>query len=223
MVQRNYLAPRNSGIARDIQLFSLAGFGLLMGIGLSAAPALAQPTPSPTPQPEVGFEFEGQNALNYGLITDTEYRGDCPGFKAGKIQARFTSSKTLPAPGQRVVIRNVSRGLQDDPYPFTDRKYDQGRLSEATTVTYGTKQALTTFNVLRGVNDFEYQVKQGDRVIDQGTFQANIQFTTNTTRRRAQCSSEQYCRSGKAIDKCSDRDLLYRTKCTCPDGTSFYR
>jgi hypothetical protein len=195
----------------------------LSSLSLSIAPGLTQvPSPAVSPTP-VGFVIEGQSDLNLAVITDIEYRGECPGRKAGTVPARFISFTTPPAPGRRVVVRNVSLGVRDNPYPFTDRDYSQGRSSEATLMSYGTKQELRTFSVIPGVNNFEYQIRQGDRVIDQGTFQSTIEFQKDVERRWADCNREQYCTNGKPLDKCEDRNLKYREKCTCPGGQTFYR
>ncbi|MGQ9871200.1 hypothetical protein [Leptodesmis sp.] len=144
--------------------------GGLMISGWLDSPSLAQeaaPNPSPL---AVGLVVDGQSQLNTARITNIEYRGECPGRKAGTVPARFMSTATLPAPGRRVIVRNVSLGVRDNPFPFTDRDYSQGRSSEATLLAYGTKQELKTFSVIPGVNSFEYEIKQGDRVIDKGNF-----------------------------------------------------
>lgn len=207
-----------SAIIHPVQAISI----LILSAGL-AAPCLAQePSPAISPQP-VGFIVDGQSELNMASITDIEYRGECPGKKAGTVPARFMSSATPPAPGRRVVVRNVSLGVRDNPFPFTDRDYSQGRSSEATLMSYGTKQELRTLSVIPGVNNFEYEIRQGDRVIDKGNFQSTIQFQKDIERRWADCNREQYCTSGKSLDKCEDRNLRYRTKCTCPGGQTFYR
>ncbi len=212
-------------LLRTPKFFSylILGSGLLAVSGWLTTPSLAQnPAPAASP-PSVGLVVDGQSELNLANITDIEYRGECPGRKAGTVPARFMSSATPPAPGRRVVVRNVSLGVRDNPFPFTDRDYSQGRSSEATLMSYGTKQELRTFSVIPGVNNFEYEIKQGDRVIDKGTFQSTIQFQKDMERRWASCNREQYCTNGKSLDKCEDRNLRYRTKCTCPEGQTFYR
>lgn len=207
------------------KLFSFLswGGGVLLVSGGLITPSWAQdPAPAVAPPP-VGFIVDGQSELNAASITDIEYRGECPGQQAGTAAARFMSTTTPPAPGRRVVVRNVSLGVRDNPFPFTDRDYSQGRSSEATLMSYGTKQELKTFSVIPGVNNFEYEIRQSDRVIDKGNFQATIQFQKDVERRWADCNREQYCTNGKSLDKCEDRNLRYRTKCTCPGGRTFYR
>lgn len=207
------------------KLFSylILGSGSLIITGGLASPSLAQdPAPAGSP-PSIGFVVDGQSELNAASITDIEYRGECPGKKAGTVSARFMSATTPPAPGRRVIVRNVSLGVRDNPFPFTDRDYSQGRSSEATLMSYGIKQELRTFSVIPGLNNFEYEIKQGDRVIDKGNFQATIQFQQDVERRWADCDREQYCKNGKSLDKCEDQNLRYRTKCTCSGGRTFYR
>ncbi len=200
------------------------GGGILIVNGTLAAPNLAQEAPAPAASPPtVGFIVDGQSQLNVANITDIEYRGECPGRAAGAVPARFMSAATPPAPGRRVVVRNVSLGVRDNPFPFTDRNYSEGRSSEPTQMAYGTQHELRTFSVIPGVNNFEYEIKQSDRVIDKGTFQSTIQFQKDVERRWASCDREQYCTNGKPLDKCDDRNLKYRTKCTCPGGKTFYR
>lgn len=207
------------------KLFSFLSWGggvFLVG-GWLITPSLAQdPAPAVAPPP-VGFIVDGQSELNAASITNIEYRGECPGQKAGTVPARFMSATTPPAPGRRVVVRNVSLGVRDNPFPFTDRDYSQGRSSEATLMSYGTKQELRTFSVIPGVNNFEYEIRQSDRVVDKGNFQATVQFQKDVERRWADCNREQYCTNGKPLDKCEDRNLRYRNKCTCPGGRTFYR
>lgn len=207
---------------RLLSCLTLASGGLMI-CGWLAPPSLAQEAAPTTSPPAVGLVVDGQSQLNAASITNIEYRGECPGRKAGTVPARFMSTATPPAPGRRVVVRNVSLGVRDDPFPFTDRDYSQGRSSEATLLSYGTKQELRTFSVIPGVNNFEYEIKQGDRVIDKGNFQATIQFQQEVERRWADCNREQYCTDGKPLDKCAERNLRYRIKCTCPGGRTFYR
>ncbi|UBF28993.1 hypothetical protein K9N68_14820 [Kovacikia minuta CCNUW1] len=50
----------------------------------------------PTAQKEAGLEFEGLGTPSTVRITDTVYRGECPGEKQGKIKAWFYSTATPP-------------------------------------------------------------------------------------------------------------------------------
>lgn len=177
--------------------------------------------PSIANTPEIGLEIEGSRNLNQATIVDTNYVGECPGGEAGKVRARFFSEATAPAAGQRVVVRNVTRGLASDPVPYTDRDYSKGRNSESTTIAFGTKHGLRTLNVLEGLNDFEYEIKQGDRVVDKGEFSAEFERTEQTRERRATCSAKSYCaRYEKGSQKSRKECRRYATKttCSCPNG-----
>jgi hypothetical protein len=93
----------------------------LRGDRISTAPsknqALLAQTASPSiTQTQAGLEFEGFGTPNMGTITDTIFRGECPGEGKGNIKARFYST-TPPSDSRRVVIRNMSRGLAGDTTP----------------------------------------------------------------------------------------------------------
>lgn len=182
--------------------------------------AVAQ-TPAPTAQKEAGFEFEGFGTPNVGTITDIVYQGDCPGEKQGNLKARFYSTATLPAPGRRVVIRNVSRGLVGDTNPFTDRDYSQGDTSESTSVEFSTKHQLTHFSMLEGSNNLEYEIKQSDgTVIERGTFTTQLSRDEKSRTRNAICQDEKYCRDSEntPLDQCDN--VRTRSRCYCPDNVS---
>ncbi|MBV8886205.1 MAG: hypothetical protein JO235_19735, partial [Chroococcidiopsidaceae cyanobacterium CP_BM_RX_35] len=108
----------------------------------------------PTAQKEAGLEFEGFGTPNTGTITRTIFQGECSGEDPGSIKARFYSTTTPPGADRRVVIRNVSRGIAGDTAPYTDREYNKGRTSQATTVAFGTSHKQQYFAVLEGLNNF---------------------------------------------------------------------
>lgn len=188
---------------------------------LSAVPAVSQPLPSASSA--AGLEFEGFGTPDIGRITDTVYGGECPGEEQGTLKARFYSTTTPPAPGQRVVIRNMSSGLAGDKIPFTDRDYSKGRTSESTSVKFGTKHRLTYFAMLEGQNNLQYEIKQGDRSVEQGTFTVELSRGEKSRNRNALCSTQEYCKGSEStsLDKC--KNVRTRTSCTCPDGSNFIR
>lgn len=201
---------------------------------LAAIPATSQSfDPVPTDRPaqpnlppaEIGLEFEGSRDLNRGTITDIYYRGECPGSAAGAVRARFFSSQTPPGLGRRVIVRNVSRGFGGDTAPFTDRDYSQNRTSESTTVMVGTQHELRYFSVLEGLNDFEYEIKQGEQVINRGSFTATIDRRERTQPRSANCQREQFCldNPSKPVSQCKKDRVRYRNRCSCPDGRTFFQ
>lgn len=187
------------------------------GVQGSPNPAV-QGTPTAPPK-EAGFEFEGIATPNVGRIIDTIFRGECPGEKPGDVKARFYSTGTPPAPGRRVVITNVSRGLAGNEAPFTDRNYNQGRLSESTSVQFGTSHGLRHFAVLEGQNTLEYVIKQGDStIVEKGSFTIEMSRNERTRDRNAICQDEKYCQGSEntPLDQC--QTVATRSRCYCPDS-----
>jgi hypothetical protein len=161
-----------------------------------------------------------------GRITDTIFQGECPGEQQGDIRARFYSTATPPAPGQRVVIRNVSPGLVGGEAPYTDRDYSQGSLSESTSVKFGTRHELKHFAVLEGQNSLEYEIKRGDStILEKGAFTIELSRSERTRYRNAICTDEKYCRGSEntPLDQCET--VVTRSRCYCPDspGNTFIR
>lgn len=54
-----------------------------------------------------GLEFEGFGTPNTARITDTIYRGECPGESQGSINARFYSTGKSPTP--QITLTQVGR------------------------------------------------------------------------------------------------------------------
>jgi len=125
---------------------------------------------------EIGFETEGETTLNKITIPHYQYTGECPGEEDGSIKTWFTSSEFVPMPKERVIIHNISRGISPDPekQPFTDREYVKGRSSEEIDMKIGHEHNIQFFQVLPGVNTFEYEIRNGDTVIKRGKFKAEV-------------------------------------------------
>jgi hypothetical protein len=174
---------------------------------LSASPAVGSPA--------VGFEFEGSRNLNVGSLIETEYVGDCPGREMSTQVARFISESLAPGENQRVVIKNVTRGLGEMPY--TDREYDKGRLSEGTVVKFGTSHDSKFFTVLPGENLFQYEVRRRDQSISTGTFTAMINQDRRQVERNARWMTDEVCgNSSVSKDYCAD--MRSRQQLKCPSG-----
>ena len=146
--------------------------------------------------PVAGFEFEG-HGLNRATIIVTNYIGDCPGIAESELKARFTSS-IKPKSGQRVIIRNVTAGVDGSKPPYTNREYDRGRSSEATSMTFSGSHDKQYFSVLPGLNTFEFGIvtgrkKRDYRVVAQGIFDAVIDRRLVTRQRNARWRSEMFC------------------------------
>ena len=146
--------------------------------------------------PTAGFEFEGYG-LNRAMIEVTNYIGDCPGTNESELKARFTSS-IKPKPGQRVIIRNITAGVDGSKPPYTNREYDRGRSSEATRMTFSGSHNKQYFGVLPGLNTFEFGIvtgrkKRDYRVVTQGIFNAAIDRQLVTRQRDASWFHETFC------------------------------
>ncbi|AUT03341.1 hypothetical protein CLI64_24610 [Nostoc sp. CENA543] len=143
-------------------------------------PSLAQSLPTSA---EVGFEVEGQSELNQIVLPLFRYVGECPSSETyiGKVKAWFTSSTEPPKVGRRVIIRNISRGMSPDKFPFTDRDYSNGRASESTEITFGTKHRNSVFVVKGKENEFEYEIRQDNSVIERGEFTAFVRGSSTVS------------------------------------------
>ncbi len=134
-------------VAYELQSIALAR--ALNELSLVAAPMQA------------GLEFAGSQTRNLGTVAE--------GFRAW-----FVSPSLPPAPNLRVIIRNVTAGMNQNPSPYTDRTYDKGWISEELTLDFGTKHNGDSFVLADGKNSLTYEIKQGDRVLESGSFNATI-------------------------------------------------
>ncbi|MEH2358508.1 MAG: hypothetical protein V7K58_02120 [Nostoc sp.] len=181
------------------------------------ASSTAQLSPQPQSSTDLGWEFAGIRQLNKASIQEIEYDGECPGKDSGSIKAWFTSSKTPPAPKRRVFIKNVTRGLESDPYPYTDREYQKGKSSESTQIAFGTSHRGSNFIVMEGENEFQYEIKENKKVIDSGSFTAVIDKDLDVRRRDASGTKNSVCfNSAVALNVCAD--IRTKTEYTCPNN-----
>ncbi len=188
-------------------------------------PSMADPEPSQSSEPEtveppppaLGWEFLGDRTPNHVTLDEVEYTGDCPGEDIATIDARFFSDAIPTARRRRVIVRNITRGLDDDPYPYTDREYEAGRLSEETNMRFGTDHSGRYFHVLPGENTFEYEIKDRREVIDAGQFTATIERNLRRVERNAAWKEDRACANDSvATNVCAD--LRDRRQLRCPDG-----
>jgi hypothetical protein len=221
------------------KLIRLLGLPLLsIPIALSVAQAqVSQPAPvnrppaeAIEPQPtlpevksDIGIEFEGFRELNTARVIATEFVGECPGNAIRPLNARFISSTTPPAPGLRVVVRNITRGMGGDIAPYTDREYNDGQRSEGFIVLPSTRHNGRYLAVLEGINDFEYQIKRNGAIIESGTFSVEIEQRTRTIARDAQIVYEEYCVRSLAISDCKSKDRRVRLVRRCPGEPGYNR
>ncbi|AFZ05905.1 hypothetical protein Osc7112_1374 [Oscillatoria nigro-viridis PCC 7112] len=198
--------------------------GILVGaffLTLAAFTVSAQQTS------EAQFRVKNENAFNINLIQfkRTEYVGSCAGtvFSPDSQSARFVSSKTPPAPNRRVVIKNVTDGMDTNPYPYTDRSYNKGEFSEDFAFKLGNSHKTRTFSVLEGENKFVYEIKENDQVIEQGTLTAEVSIQSLGTFPRQQicedkveCRDTSDCRDSKGRKRSCRRECFPVQQCRCP-------
>ncbi|MEG4167893.1 MULTISPECIES: hypothetical protein [unclassified Microcoleus] len=176
---------------------------------------------------EAQFRVKNENAFNINLIQfkRTEYVGACAGtvFSPDSQSARFVSSKTPPAPNRRVMIKNVTDGMETNPYPYTDRSYDKGEFSEDFAFKLGNSHKTRTFSVLEGENKFLYEIKENDQVIEQGALTAEVSIQNLGTFPRQQICQDQVecrdtsdCRDSKGRKRSCRRECFPVQQCRCP-------
>ncbi len=143
-----------------------------------------------------------------------EYVGQCPGrvLFPSSANGRFISAVPT-APNRRVIIRNVTEGVDDNPYPYTDREYSRGKYSETFDMTVDYTHQQQTFSFLKGANKLEYDVQDDQRSVATGAFIVNV-----TVREGGTFSRNQVCEN---FVRCSDRSDFRRrcypvTECKCP-------
>ena len=164
----------------------------------------------------VGFRVIGHSNLNQIVIPVDSYFGECPGRKVYPIKAMFTSTNTSTAPGRRVIVRNVSLGIYNDPLPYTDREYDSDRVSEITKISIGVKHRGRYFVVLEGLNTFEYEIKEGERVMERGSFTAMVKESVRYVQRNGVWEERKYCASNVPLHECKYEDIKIKRTCRCP-------
>ncbi|MEG3967698.1 MULTISPECIES: hypothetical protein [unclassified Microcoleus] len=176
---------------------------------------------------EAQFRVKNENAFNINLIQfkRTEYVGACAGtvFSPDSQSARFVSSKTPPAPNRRVMIKNVTDGMETNPYPYTDRSYDKGEFSEDFAFKLGNSHKTRTFSVLEGENKFLYEIKENDQVREQGALTAEVSIQNLGTFPRQQICQDQVecrdtsdCRDSKGRKRSCRRECFPVQQCRCP-------
>ncbi|MBP0014676.1 MAG: hypothetical protein J7545_12825 [Roseofilum sp. SBFL] len=101
--------------------------------------------------------------------------------------------------------------------PYTDRAYDKGESSEPILMQLGTEHGNSRFRVQEGLNQFEYEIRQGRENLEEGTFTAMFNVQRRSEVRNSQLVNEQVCaNSSVALSRCADRRTQNQWK--CPDG-----
>jgi hypothetical protein len=191
---------------KALQLFvsiSIATISLLPFYSSLKAAAAENPIISTQrEQPEeqkIGLLFEARNRANAGdpdntaFLIEKRYSGQCSGSDAPEGAARFFSKTRKPAPGLRVIVRNITFGFSGDQKPHTDREYFHGDISEGFLVKFGDYHNGQYLAVQPGTNQFDYVIKSGQIVLESGKFSMNIAKKIITEQRDAYPTSESYC------------------------------
>ncbi|MEG4943985.1 hypothetical protein [Microcoleus sp. F4-D5] len=177
---------------------------------------------------EALFRVKNENSFNINLIQfkRVEYVGQCAGtvISPDSQNARFVSSKTPPGPNRRVRIKNVTDGMETNPYPYTDRGYDKGEFSEDFGFKLGNSHKTKTFSVLEGENKFIYEIKENNQVIDQGALTAEVSVQNlgvfprqQICESKLECQNTFNCRDSKGRKRrCRRRECFPIQKCRCP-------
>lgn len=171
---------------------------------------------------DVGWQAVGNPTMNALSLPVYRYVGECPGGGVGRITAVFRSNTTQPTEDLEVEIRNVTAGIDDDPYPHIERDYDEGSTSERADIGFSADQIRVfigrrTIAVMPGLNQFEYVIKNDDdRILEQGEFATRVVPQPIVQERRAQQRTEQYCRTGESVSSCDHEELRTRYLWECP-------
>ena len=131
--------------------------------------------------------------LNSATVIETVYVGQCPGVKRTNPEAWFQSESTTTAEGLRVKLENISPGMDPNRIPYADRSYAKGPTSEHTWLDIASRHRGQTFSVQAGVNDIQYTIKNGDKVVESGVFQVDIQINQISEPRYPQCTWRTNC------------------------------
>lgn len=106
-------------------------------------------------------------------IIEYDYRGECPGKEKEFFKVWFVSRTTPPKKNRRVRITNVSQGLTNNPYPYTDRGYSEGE-SEEIDITIGKGHDDRYFILKRGENLLTYEIREKNTIIEEGEFKVYV-------------------------------------------------
>jgi hypothetical protein len=174
---------------------------------------------------EQGAEYVdhcGPDEKAVGHPHKTSYRSDIIAsrdvtpYESGPAQVRgsFVSQTTPPAPGLRVVVRNATFTQATEQMPYTDREYHTGVRSEAFVGALDTQHRSKFLALQLGANQFVYEIKRGNQVIESGRFTTTItqnfrDITTTTTISRPKYDLE--CRpKHRDRDRERERDQGHR-------------
>lgn len=212
----------NQTLLRRIVLILAIAFFLSTRVNASELFTQKQVTP---PENTAEFLVKTPTGFDANKLTfqQTEYVGQCPGtgISPNVIQGRFVSRTLPPASGRRVLIRNVTPGLNNDPFPYTDRNYSDDQYSEGFDFSLGDRHRRQTFSVIAGVNQFQYEISERKQILERGTLTADVIIKEiGVFPREAICTEQLQCRDESVNcgdDKKGTRQRCYTTSsCNCP-------
>lgn len=107
---------------------SLVTCGLMISFGSAIAQTIG-----------TGWFFNSQSSLNKITLAGVQYTGECASNPIyPSLSASFISEKTPPARFTRVIVKNITPGVDANPYLYTDREYDERRAtSQSTKMEFG--------------------------------------------------------------------------------------
>jgi hypothetical protein len=71
--------------------------------------------------------------------------------------------------------------MSPDNFPYTDRDYSKGRGSESTKISIGTRHSGSAFVVKRDANEFEYEIRQDNSVVERGQFSSFVRGSSTVS------------------------------------------
>ncbi len=161
------------------RILSLIGFAIV-GLMVVVTTGHAQDLPL------MGFLFESRRAGGLDqtvALVGIRFTGECPGEQVASTRARFFSRSTRPAPELRAIVRNVTFGFAGEQKPFTDREYFSGDVSEGFEMRFGDRHEGKFLAVQPGENQFEYEIKRGQQLIEAGKISATFEARTSEQER----------------------------------------
>jgi hypothetical protein len=185
---------------------AIASVSLISSSGLQATAAeptnTSQPTiqvTPPTTDLQIGLLFDARNRpdpgdpANLAYLVEKKYTGQCRGNSEPEAVAKFYSKTRKPAPGLRVIVRNITFGFSGDTRPNTDREYYNGDISEGFLIKYGDHHSGRYLAVQHGNNEFDYVIKSGQNILESGKFSIKFDRKITTEYRHSTPVVESFC------------------------------
>lgn len=130
------------------------------------------------------------------VMENVIYTGGCPGSALNPVRGYYFDPEVATVPGRRVKIVNVTPGMLNNPYPFTDREYQSGGRSEKIDFIPRSQHGQRYFSVTEGLNDFEVTYTDGGRVVETKSFQFPVYVSTRYESRWPVCRVDNRCSYG---------------------------